>query len=101
MPPNCEPSIASTKPIKTLSKSILLMIVSEEVTLLSNKKLFIWVSVNNSCKIRFFIPSLISSNLSRITPDPYKRGIFSNNICIANQFVMLPDRANTPVIIMN
>jgi hypothetical protein len=42
------------------------------------------------------MPNFISSNLSRITPDPYKKGTLSNNIWIANQLVMLPDKAKTP-----
>ena len=47
------------------------------------------------------MPILISSNLSWMTPDPYKNGIFSNSMCTAIQLVTLPDRAKTPVIRMN
>ena len=41
IPPNCDPSIASTRPRKTLSKSIFSIIFSDAPSLLSNKNLFI------------------------------------------------------------
>ena len=48
--------------------------------------------------MRSFIAFLNKRKFLGIIPEPYIKGTFSNNICIAIQLVIPPDKLNKPIM---